>query len=231
MNTPVVFQPGSRRDFLKAAALGGAVVALPSLLTSCKIGDGIATTTGGGLGNPLTFDFANGDSTILQFLYCFKQLQTDMYAQIAAKFTAAGYSATEQSLYTDLHNHSLVHRDTLKAVLGTSFDFAISPLWSGTNFSDRAGALTLAISFEDVSVGMYNGCVQRLVTAKAVALALEIVTVEARHSAALRNVNLPNTGSFAPTSQDPAYPLSSVANAIQPYLNDRLQFVNAPTGI
>jgi TAT (twin-arginine translocation) pathway signal sequence. len=231
MKTPVVFQPGSRRDFLKAAALGGAVVALPSLLTSCKLGDGVGTVTSGGQGNPLVFDFANGDTAILQFLYCFKQLQADMYAQIAAKFTAAGYSATEQSLYTDLRNHSLVHRDTLKAVLGASFDFTISPLWSGTNFSDKSGALTLAISFEDVSVGMYNGCVQRFVAAKPVALALEIVTVEARHSSALRNLDLPNSGSFAPTSQDPAYPLSSVAGAIQPYLNDRLQFVNAPTGI
>jgi hypothetical protein len=231
MKTPVVFQPGSRRDFLKTAALTGAVVALPSLLSSCKLGEGVSTTTGGGFGNPLVFDFANGDSTILQFLYCFKQLQADMYAQIAAKFTAAGYTAAEQSLYTDLHNHSLVHRDTLKGVLGSSLDFTVSPLWSGTNFADRAGALTLAISFEDVSVGMYNGCVQRFVAAKSVALALELVTVEARHSAALRNLDLPNTGTFAPTSQDPAYTLSSVANAIQPYLNDRLQFVNAPTGI
>jgi hypothetical protein len=231
MNTPVVFQPGSRRDFLKAAALGGAAVALPSFLTSCKIGDGLSASTGGGLGDPLVFDFANGDSTYLQFLYCFKQLQADMYAQIAAKFTTAGYSTTEQSLYTDLHNHSLVHRDTLKALLGTSFDFTAHPLWSGTNFADRSGVLNLTIGFEDVSVGMYNGCVQHFVAAAPFAIALEIVTVEARHSAALRNFDFPNAGTFAQTSQDPAYTLSSVAGAIQPYLNDRLIFANAPIGI
>jgi hypothetical protein len=231
MKTPVVFQPGSRRDFLKAAALGGAVVALPSLLTSCKLGEGVNSTAGGGLGSPLVFDFAHGDSTIIQFLYCFKQLQADMYAQVAAKFTAGGYTTAEQALYTDLHNQSLVHRDTLKGVLGSSLDFTVSPLWTGTNFSDRAGVLTLAISFEDVAVGMYNGCVQRFVAASPIALALEIVTVEARHSAALRILDLPNSGNFTPASQDFAYTLSSVAGAIQPFLNDGLSFVNAPAGI
>ena len=60
-------------------------LALPSLLESCKLGEGITTITGGGQGNPLVFDFNKGDTAFLQFTYCYKQLQADMYAQAMAK--------------------------------------------------------------------------------------------------------------------------------------------------
>src|SRR5437588_211411 len=135
--TSGIFQPGSRRDFVKAAAVGGVALALPSLLESCKLGEGITTITGGGQGNPLVFDFNKGDTAFLQFTYCYKQLQADMYAQAMAKFSTSGFTSAEQALLTDIHAHHAVHRDTLKGVLGTANDFTISPLWSGTNFNDH----------------------------------------------------------------------------------------------
>lgn len=229
--TSGIFQPGTRRDFVKTAAAGGVALALPTLLGSCKLGDGISTTTGGGLGTPLVFDFSKGDTAFLQFLYCYKQLEADLYAQAIAKFSTSGFTTAEQALLTEIHNHELVHRDTLKGILGAANDFTVSPLWSGTNFNDHASILSLAISFEDVSIGLHNGMPQHLLSATNIGILLELVSVEGRHSASLRDDDLPNTATFSPSSLDPSYAPSQVAGAIQPYLNDNLQFINAPTGI
>jgi Ferritin-like domain/TAT (twin-arginine translocation) pathway signal sequence len=225
-----VFSAGSRRDFLKVVAAGGVAAALPSLLTSCNVSD-VTSNSQAGTGTLLQFDFGQGEVTYLRFLYCYKLLQVDLYTQMVAKFSSTNFTTAEQALVTTIRNHELVHRDTLKALVGTANDVTITPYWSSANFANRTDVLPLAMNFEDASVGMYNGIVQLLFTSNAIALVLEMVTVEARHVAALQDDYSPNTGFFAPSSQDNSYTLTAIAQAIQPFLMERLSFLNAPSGI
>ena len=222
---------GTRRDFLKVAAAGGVAVALPSVLGSCKLSDTTAATTPAGTGAALTFDFAQGEVTFLRFLYCFKLLQVDLYTQTVAKLSSSNLTTAEQALVTTIRNHDLVHRDTLKALIGTANLFTITPFWSSMNFASRTDLLPVAMNFEDASIGMYNGIVQHLLTSGDIALALEIATVEARHSAALHDDYTPNSGTFATASQDPSYSLTGIAIAMQDFMYDHIIFSNAPSGI
>lgn len=224
---------GSRRDFLKVAAAGGAAVALPALLSGCELGETVINNNAPS-GPALVFDFALGDPTRIKFLYCFKQLQADLYIRMAATLATSDFTAADQALVLEIRNHEVIHRDTLKAILGPANDFTITPKWGSTDFKKRNSSLSLAVQFEDVSVGMYNGILQHFISNANIAFALEMVSVEARHSAALRDNFNPKTGTtdgFSPSSADPAYAPSTVGSAIQQYLNDVLQFANAPTGI
>jgi hypothetical protein len=69
------------------------------------------------------------------------------------------------------------------------FDF------SSIDFSSRSSVLGTARAFEDLGVSAYNGAGELLQNADYLLLAGKIVSVEARHAAAIRD--LINYGSFA----------------------------------
>ena len=226
------FPPGSRRDFLKAAAAVSAAVSLPTMLSSCKAGDKIVGTPGPS-GPPLTFDFSKGDTAYLQFVYAYKQVQTDLYVRAIAAFTGSDLTATEQALMIEIKNHETIQRDTLKAVLGADA-LAVTPTWGTLNFKQAADVVVTARKFEDVSIGLINGMLQHLFSPANIALLLEIQTVEARHSASLRDELVPKSGTstgYSPDTFDPAYPLSGVAAVLQPLVVETLQLTNAPSGL
>lgn len=228
-----VFSPGSRRDFLKAAAVGGAAVALPSLLTSCKVGE-TTLGTSGPTGPALIIDFSTGDTAYLKFLSVFKQVQADLYVKAVAGFSTSDFSATQQALITDIKNHEVIHRDTIASVLGSANAVTVTPKWGSLNFKKAADIFSQAIVFEDVSIGLYNGMLQHLLSSANIGLLLEIQSVEGRHSAALRDDQLPKNGSpsgYSPGVADGAYPLSSVGSSLQSVIVETLQYTNAPAGL
>lgn len=227
------FSSGSRRDFLKAAAAGSAAVAIPVVVSSCNLGDtinGIPAPSG----PPLVLDFSKGDAAYLQFVYVYKQVLADLYARTVAAFTGSDLTATEQLVFTDLKNHEAIHRDTLKAILGTADAMAATPTWGTLNFKKATDVVPLAQRFEDNCVGLFNGMFQRLISPTNIALLLEMESVDARHSAAIRDELVPKNGGgtgFSPGVADPAYRLSGVAAALQPLIKEVFQFTNAPAGI
>ena len=242
MKSPVTVSPpvaggkiafGSRRDFLRAAAVGGAAVAIPSLLTGCKIGE-TSLGTAGPTGPLLTIDFSSGDTAYLKFLSVYKQIQADLYVRMVAGLSTSDFTVAEQALVTEIKNHEIIHRDTIAAVLGTINAVSPTPKWGTTNFKKAADILVLAYKFEDISVGLVNGMLQHLTSSANIQFALEIQSVEARHSAALRDDLLPKNGSptgFSPGTSDAAYALSGVAAVLQPLIVEALQFTNAPAGL
>ncbi|MBA3645954.1 MAG: ferritin-like domain-containing protein [Gemmatimonadaceae bacterium] len=228
------FSSGNRRDFLKTAAAGSAAVAIPALLSSCKVGDTVIGTGNSGPTGPLLIiDFAKGDTAYLQFLYCHKQVQADFYARTVAAFTGSDLTATEQVVITDIKNHEFIHRDTLKAILGANA-LTVTPKFGSLAFKTASESVTFAGKYEDLTIGLINGMLQHLISSANIALLLEMQSVEARHSAAIRDELFPKSGAssgFSPGASDPAYALSGVAGVIQPFVTESFVFPNAPAGL
>ena len=226
----------TRRNFLKVAAIGGAVIFLPSVLVSCSDDDS-GITGPPGSGSPLVIDFAKGDIAILQFAYALEQLEADFYTKVVANFSGAGFSASEQTVFTDVQYHEVIHREALKAVLGASNDFTVHTTYGTLNFRDRTAVLTTARTFEDLGVAAYNGAAQYITSSANLLVAGKIVSVEARHAAAIRDLISPKAGgasganpdSFAPKSFDDVFSPAKVAGSAQGFVVEQLTLSNAPT--
>lgn len=187
-----------RRDFLRMAALGGAGLAIPGLLAACD--SGYSTT---GVGTPTTsamIDFSN-DIGVLNYAYALEQLEADFYTKVVAS-PYSGISPAEMALLTAIRDHETIHRDFLAAALGTAKLPNLTTMYPGLDFTSRTAVLTAAMKFEDLGVAAYNGAGQ--IISKSgngptyLLLAGKIVSVEARHAAAIRDVIAGSTGtSFA----------------------------------
>ena len=109
----------------------------------------------------------------------------------------SGITDDETSWLTDIRDHEVEHRDFLKEALG---DKAIPDLevdFSAVDFTSRDAVLTTAMTFEDLGVGAYNGAGKLIENADYLLAAGKIVSVEARHAAAIRDLLNPNSVSFA----------------------------------
>jgi len=226
----------TRRDFIRLMGVGGAAIFLPSVLTSCSDDDdndgGITGPPGSG--NALVIDFAKGDTAVLQFAYALEQLEADFYLKVVASM--GGFPAAEQAVLGDVKNHEVIHREAFKILLGPANDFTVNTNYGNLNFSDRVAVLTTARIFEDLGVAAYNGAAQYLSSVDNLLLAGKIVSVEARHAAAIRDLLAPKSASqgdtgtsFAPKSFDDAFRPAKVAAAAQGFIVERLTFNNAPT--
>lgn len=223
-----LFDSKSRRSFLKLIGVGGAMVFLPSVLTRCNNDNSI---TGPDTGSPLVIDFSKGDVAVLQFAYALEQLEADFYTQVVANLNGSDIPASEKTILTDIRNHEVIHRNALKAVLGASNDFTVTTTYGGLNFRSRAAVLATAKTFEDLGVAAYNGAAQYLKDVNNLLVAGKIVSVEARHASAIRDLLNPKASgdlSFAPTAFDDAFSPGKVAASAQGYVVEMLQFKNAP---
>jgi hypothetical protein len=205
--------------------IGGAVVFLPAMLTACGDDDDM---TGPGSGDTVTIDFAKGDIAVLQFAYALEQLEADFYTRVAAGFAGSGLSAAEQTIFADIKNHEVIHRDALKTVLGATNGFTLTPTYGAVNFGNRSSVLQTAKTFEDLGVAAYNGAAQYLTSVDNLLVAGKIVSVEARHASAISDLISPKTSAFSPTPFDDAFSPTKVANAAQNFIIERLAFAGNP---
>ena len=228
-NTEQLFDSKSRRSFLKLMGVGGAMVFLPSVLAKCN-NSSIVGVPSPNTGSPLVIDFSKGDVAVIQFAYALEQLEADFYTRVAANFSGSGLTAAEQAVMADIKNHEVIHRETLKTVLGSN-GFTITTTYGGLNFKDRTSVLNAARDFEDLGVAAYNGAAQYLTDVNNLLVAGKIVSVEARHASAIRDIINPKASgsiSFAPKAFDDAFSPAKVAASAQTYVVDMLQFKNAP---
>jgi hypothetical protein len=217
----------SRRGFVRLMAMGGALVLLPGL-ASC--GEDSVTGTGTpGSGETVTIDFGAGDVGVLQFAFVLEQIEADFYSKVVSSFDGSNLTAGEQSLLTDIRNHEVIHRDFLKSLLGANGTFTLTPIHGGVNFKDRAAVLDAAKTLEELGVAAYDGAAQYLTIADNLSVAARIVSVEARHASAIRDLLNPKSADFAPAAFDDAFRPAKVAAAAQDYLVDKLAFANAPS--
>jgi hypothetical protein len=178
----------TRRSFLRVLGMGGAIVMLPSVFTACN-DDG---PTGTGTTNnttTYTLDLSN-DTGILNYAYALEQLEAAYYT---AALTSAGFaalSANDQEVLSDLQKHEVIHREFFKTVLGSNAIPAINfnTTTVGTLTASRAVLLSTSQLLEDTGVSAYNGAGKYLTSAANLLVAGKIVSVEARHAAAIRDI-------------------------------------------
>ncbi|QOW10791.1 ferritin-like domain-containing protein [Kaistella flava (ex Peng et al. 2021)] len=145
------------------------------------------------------FDLGTGDVGILNYAYALEQLEADFYTKVVNNFYS-GISADEKQLFTDIYHHEVVHRDFFKAALTGASSHVLPTLqfkYDGVDFNNRNSILATAKALEDTGVAAYNGAGKYISNLDYLVIAGKIVSVEARHASAIRNVINPGTASFS----------------------------------
>lgn len=143
-------------------------------------------------------NLGSGDTGILNYAYALEQLEAAFYTKvIATPYT--NISAAEGQLLSDIQKHEVAHREFFKTALGSAAIGALEVDFSSIDFTSRSSVLNAAKAFEDLGVSAYNGAGKLIVTPAYLLLAGKIVSVEARHAAAIRSMLMPGSNSFAGT--------------------------------
>jgi len=195
----------SRRNFLKISGLTLATAGL--VLAGCSDNDNdnnMEDTSLPGIRNGV-FDLGSGDFGVLTYAYALEQLEADFYTKVVngSNFNTV-FSSLEREVLTDLYHHEVVHRDFFKAALtgalpnpGSQLLPSLAFNYGSLNFNSRTEVLATAKALEDTGVAAYNGAGRLIKTADYLLLAGKIVSVEARHAAAIRSLINPNSKDFA----------------------------------
>lgn len=215
-----------RRLFLRYA---GAFAAGGAILASCKEGEENPTTV------MAPVDLGTGDVGILNYAFALEQLEAAFYTQVVAK-PYTGMTDAEKAILTDIRDHEIIHREFFKAAIPAASRIGdLVPNFSSINFSDRASVLGTAKAFEDLGVAAYNGAGTLITDVNYLALAGKIVSVEARHAAAIRDLLNPKSADFAgddvvapTTGLDAATPPSAVLPTAQKYVRTPITATNLP---
>ena len=213
-----------RRLFLRYA---GALAAGGTTLSACDDTE-----------NPITVlapvDLGSGDIGILNYAYALEQLEAAFYTQVLAS-PYSGITDAERTLLSDIRDHEIIHREFFKAALGAQAIGALVPNFKAINFADRSSVLNAAKTFEDLGVAAYNGAGPLITDVTYLGLAGKIVSVEARHAAAIRDILSPKSASFAgddvvtpATGLDQAVKPATVLPLAQPYVRTQINGTNLP---
>jgi hypothetical protein len=181
-----LWQPKSRRGFLRLLGMGGTVVLLPSVFGACDDDDDNITNPFNGA---VALNLSN-DTGILNYAYALEQLEAAFYTAVVASSAFGGMSAEQKEVMTDLRNHEVAHREFFRAVLGNNKigDLSVNLTTVSTLVASTATILKTAEMFEDLGVAAYNGAGKYLTDPNNLLVAGKIVSVEARHAAAIRDM-------------------------------------------
>jgi len=180
-----------RRNFLKLSGVGLAIAGLT--LIGCDDNDDFNF-----MDNDV-FDLGSGDVGILNYAYALEQLEADFYTKVVNNFYS-GISSIEKELFTDLYHHEVIHRDFFKAAISGATSNVLPKLefqYPNVNFNDKNSVLATAKALEDTGVAAYNGAGKYITNPTYLVIAGKIVSVEARHASAIRNLINPGTAAFS----------------------------------
>lgn len=215
-----------RRAFLQYAGAGAAVMALAA--AGCKKDRSPDMSFGA------TLDFKD-DFGVLNYAYALEQLEAAFYIKVASA-PPSTFTQAQVNYFKDVQFHEIAHREFLKKVLGTASIGNLEVDFSSINFSDGPSVLAAAKTFEDLGVAAYNGAGVRLKTDAYLVAAGQIVSVEARHAAWVRDQI--SNGSFADLSSltglganvagglDAALTPDKVLNAASKYIKTKINVIN-----
>lgn len=197
----------NRRSFLKLGGL--AVAGTGLLLVGCSSDDDGGGTTPDtsqlpGIRNG-KFDLGGGDLGVLTYAYALEQLEADFYTRVVNHNNfGSTFNSEEMQILEDLYNHEVIHREFFRTAISGALqdepDRVLPDLqfdYGSLNFGDRMTVLNTAKALEDTGVSAYNGAGRYITTPDYLVLAGKIVSVEARHAAAIRDLLDPGSASFA----------------------------------
>jgi hypothetical protein len=188
-----LWRVSTRRNFLKVLGVGGSMLMLPSVFTACRDDDSITGV------DPAQFRLdLTTDAGILNYAYALEQLEAAFYTAAIASAAFNSMPAAEQEVLADLQKHEVIHREFFKAALGSAAIPALS--FNSTTvaslMSDRATLLKSSQLLEDTGVSAYNGAGKYLSDKNNLLVAGKIVSVEARHAAAIRDIRDGSNGTL-----------------------------------
>lgn len=183
---PTTSEGVARRRFLawSSTALLGAL-AFGGNLPGLSIEQAFAQTPGGANGKAV--DLGEGDVGILNYAYALEQLEAAFYTQVM-KTPYANMASADRDILTGIRDHEIAHRDFFKAALKKNAIPALDVDFSKIDFNSRDSVLSTAETFENLGVAAYNGAGQLLEKGEYLLLAGKIVSVEARHAAAIHHL-------------------------------------------
>jgi hypothetical protein len=164
---------------------------LPGTFSACAMTPAPGMMADGGL----MFDLRS-DVGIFRLVHTLEQLEAAFYTAVVANanFTSF-FNAAERELFTDLRNVEIVHREFLRTALGSQavpdVTGSINAATLNSILASREGIIGAARLFEHLGVSGLNGAGKYLQGARNLLLAGKIVSVEARHAAALRDISPP----------------------------------------
>ncbi len=194
----------SRRNFLKISGLSVAATGL--LLTGCNNDHDSVSNQNRlpGVRNG-KFDLGSGDFGVLTYAYALEQLEADFYTRVVnlSNFGTL-FNAEERQVLADLYAHEVIHREFFKTALNGALPDPSTQLlpmlefnYETVNWGSRDSILGTAKTLEDTGVAAYNGAGRLITSGDYLLLAGKIVSVEARHAAAIRSLINPNSADFA----------------------------------
>lgn len=208
----------NRRQFLRTAAIGTAALSLPGLLSGCHVV--------GALGRQ-KLDFGD-DFGVLNYAYTLEALEAGFYEKVVSA-PPRDFKPGELDVFRDIGAHEVQHRRFFKRALGVLRVKLPEFNWGSIDFASRDAVLAAARNFEDTGVAAYNGAGKRIRLAEFLTIAGEIVSVEARHAAAIRDLIDPNSRAFAgddvvdANGLDRALPPDQILALVQPFFKTRVR--------
>ena len=218
----------ARRSFLK---YGGATLATASLvMTGCEEFYDLVPR------KPAEkVQLGKGDTGILNYAYTLEQLEARFYTLAVAASVNCKFSDEEFRILSDLQKHEAIHREFYKAALGKDAIGELEFDFTSIDFTSRSSVLKAAKTFEDLGVAAYNGAGKLLESSDLLLIAGKIVSVEARHAAAIRSVLDSDPTSFAgddiidENGLDRAFSPSMVLDAASQFIVTKIDASQLPT--
>jgi hypothetical protein len=227
----------SRRNFLKYAGIS-AIAATSFGVASCNNNN--PENNGGGGMNGKTVSLGSGNVGILNFAYALEQLEAAFYAKATGSMYS-GASDNEKAVLNDIAKHEKAHMKFFQKALGDNAIPGLTPDFSKIDFSDKSSVIGTAQVFENLGVQAYNSQGTYIDTSKKnggtyLLIAGKIVSVEARHAAAVLNIDISNpSGDFANSKEVNDSGLektvsgsSEVLQAVAPYIKEKIDGSNLP---
>ena len=213
----------ARRNFLKLGGLGIAALAIGGVAKTDVFANPASKQT------TQTVNLGTGDVAVLNFAYLLEQLEAQFYAQVVTNSYYAGATAEERQILGDLRDHESIHRQFFKAAITAAAPTQVIPdltlNFSLVDFNSRDSVLTISQILEDTGVSAYNGAGQIIASPDYLTLAGKIVSVEARHASAIRDLRIPRNGFFADSGTDFAQDPRTVLNLAAPFFPMGLRVV------
>lgn len=181
----------SRRKFLGYASAATGIMVVAS---ACSKEQVQTTTDNQNATVEGEVSLGSGDTGILNYAYALEQLEAAFYTKVVMS-PYMQIAPRELALLTDIRDHEIAHREFFKNALKGDAIGMLEFDFSKIDFTSRASVLGTAKAFEDLGVSAYNGAGRLITTGAYLVLAGKIVSVEARHAAAIRD--LISNGSFA----------------------------------
>ncbi|NGP16465.1 ferritin-like domain-containing protein [Devosia aurantiaca] len=168
----------SRRHLLKWTGAAGTLAVAGAMLPNFGISAALAAELG------------DGDIGVLNYAYALEQLEAAFYTTVLQN-PFGEMQVNDQRILTQIRDHEIAHRDFLKGALGRRAIPALEVDFSAVDFGSRRSVLGTAEVFENLGVAAYNGAGQLISNPDYLVAAGSIVSIEARHAAAITDLLRP----------------------------------------